>query len=135
MIHAELVDKGWPVNRKRVARLMREASIVGVTRGKRGPGTRRAPAARPARDLVERGFAATGPDQLSVADITYIPTWAGFLYQALVVDVFSRRIVGWAMEQHLRTELVLQALNMAIWQGRPTAVIHHSDQGCQYTSV
>ena len=73
--------------------------------------------------------------QLWVADITYVPTWAGFLYLAVVVDAWSRRVIGWAMETHLRTELVLAALNMAVAQRRPTAVIHHSDQGCQYTSV
>ena len=70
-----------------------------------------------------------------MADITYIPTWAGFLYLAVVLDAFSRRIVGWAMETHLRTELVLDALNMALWRRRPSSVIHHSDQGCQYTSI
>jgi putative transposase len=84
---------------------------------------------------VERTFRAERPDQLWVADITYVPTWAGFLYLAIVLDVCSRRIVGWAMATHLRTELVLDALNMAIGQRRPVAVIHHSDQGCQYTSV
>lgn len=92
------------------------------------------PAADRAKDLVERQFAADGPDQLWVADITYIPTWSGFLYLAVVLDVWSRRIVGWAMETHLRTELVLSALNMALWQRRPQQVIHHSDRGSQYTS-
>jgi putative transposase len=87
-----------------------------------------------ARDLVDRQFAAKGPDRLWVADITYIPTWSGFLYLAMVLDVWSRRIVGWAMETHLRTELVTSALNMALMQRRPQAVIHHSDRGCQYTS-
>ena len=91
--------------------------------------------ARPAPDLVERDFTAPGPDRLWVADITYVPTWAGFLYLAVVLDAFSRRVVGWAMANHLRTELVLHALNMALGQRRPTEVIHHSDQGCQYTSV
>jgi putative transposase len=89
--------------------------------------------ARPAPDLVERNFVAAAPNRLWVADITYIPTWAGF-YLAVVLDTFSRRIVGWAMEAHLRTELVLQALNLALWQRRPTGVIHHSDHGSQYTS-
>ena len=70
-----------------------------------------------------------------MADITYIPTWAGFLYLAVVVDAWSRRVIGWAMESHLRTELVLAALDMAVEQRRPTDVIHHSDQGCQYTSI
>ena len=133
--HQDLVEEGWPVNRKRVARLMRVHGIVGVTRRRRAGTTRRDRGARSAPDLVERRFTATAPNQLWVADITYIPTWAGFLYLAVVVDVFSRRIVGWAMETHLRTELVLQALNMALWQRRPHSVVHHSDQGCQYTSL
>jgi putative transposase len=91
--------------------------------------------ARPAPDLVDRNFTVERPNQLWVADITYIPTWAGFLFLAVVLDACSRRIVGWAMATHLRTELVLDALNMALAQRRPTAVIHHSDQGCQYTSI
>ena len=90
---------------------------------------------RPAPDLVERNFSATAPNRLWVADITYIPTWAGFLYLAVVLDVFSRRIVGWAMESYLHTELVLQALDMALEQRRTYGVIHHSDQGSQYTSL
>jgi transposase InsO family protein len=85
--------------------------------------------ARPAPDLVERNFVAPGPNRLWVADITYIPTWAGFLYLAVMLDAFSRRIVGWAMETHLRTELVHEALNMALAQRLPAGVIHHSDQG------
>jgi putative transposase len=85
-------------------------------------------------DLVERQFYTDGPDRLWVADITYVPTWSGFLYLAMVLDVYSRRIVGWLMETHLRTELILAALNMAITQRQPSAVIHHSDRGCQYTS-
>lgn len=90
---------------------------------------------RPAPDLVDRDFTATGPDQVWVADITYIPTWVGFVYLAIVLDVWSRRIVGWAMATHLRKELVLDALDMALWQRRPGSVIHHSDQGSQYTSL
>jgi len=78
---------------------------------------------------VDRDFAADRPDQLWVADITYVPTWSGFLYLAVVVDANSRRVVGWSMESHLRTTLVLQALNMALWQRNPDSVIHHSDQG------
>jgi len=85
--------------------------------------------------LVTRNFSAAGLNRLWVADITYIPTWAGFLYLAVVLDVCSRRIVGWSMAVHLHTELVLEALNMAIGQRRPTEVIHHSDQGTQYTSI
>jgi putative transposase len=135
MIHAELVETGDAVNHKRVARLMRAHGIVGVTRRKSQWTTRRDPGASPAPDLVERAFRAERPDQLWVADITYVPTWTGFLYLALVLDVCSRRIVGWAMATHLQTDLVLDALNMAIGQRQPAAVIHHSDQGCQYTSV
>ena len=95
---------------------------------------RRDDAARRAPDLVERRFQAVAPDQLWVADITYVPTWVGFLFLAVVVDAFSRRVVGWSMANHLRAELVLAALNMALWQRRPDSVVHHSDQGCQYTS-
>jgi putative transposase len=136
-IHAELrLDHGVQVGRKRVARLMRTAGLVGCQR-RRGRGlTRRDPQAAPAPDLVERSFAATAPDRLWTADITYVPTWSGWLYLAVVLDVFSRRVVGWAMADHLRTELVLDALDMAIWNRRPTAgLIHHSDQGSQYTSL
>jgi putative transposase len=97
--------------------------------------TRRDEDARPAPDLVQRDFAVTAPDRLWVADITYVPTWAGFLYLAVVLDAFSRRVVGWSMATHLKTELVLDALEMALWRRRPEAVIHHSDQGCQYTSI
>ena len=134
-IHAELVEAGVAVGRKRVARVMREAGIAGVSR-RRGPRTtRREEQARPAPDRVERCFEAEAPNRLWVADITYIPTLAGFLYLAIVLDVFSRRVVGWAMAGHLRTELVVEALEMAVAQRRPEAVIHHSDQGCQYTSL
>ena len=90
---------------------------------------------RPASDLVDRNFRAAAPDRLWVADITYVPTWAGFLYLAVVLDAFSRRIVGWSMGLDLKTQIVLDALNMALTQRRPTGVIHHSDQGSQYTSV
>lgn len=123
------------MSNKRIARLMRERNIHGATRRKGYKTTVRNPDARAAPDLVDRRFTATGPDQLWVADITYIPTWNGFLHLALVMDVFSRRIVGWAMANHLRTELVLDALNMALYRRRPRNVIHHSDQGCQYTSI
>ena len=114
---------------------MRGAGLQGVSRRKAVRTTVRDETVRPAPDLVERHFTAAGPDRLWVADITYVPTWAGFLYLAVVVDAWSRRVIGWAMETHLRTEFVLAALNMAVAQRRPTAVIHHSDQGCQYTSV
>jgi putative transposase len=135
-IHAELRDEdGIRVGRKRVARLMKPASLRGASRRRGFPTTIRDKADRPAPDLVQRDFAAAGPDRLWVADITYIPTYAGFLFLAVVMDAWSRRIVGWAMKTHLRTELVLEALEMALAQRRPEAVIHHSDQGCQYTSV
>ena len=134
-IHAELAEEGIHMGRKRVARLMKRAGLQGVSRRKWVCTTVRAPEARPAPDLVARRFRAEAPDRIWVADITYIPTWAGFLYLAVVLDVFSRRVVGWAMASHLRTELVLAALNMALVQRRPAQVIHHSDQGTQYTSI
>ncbi len=129
--------KGEKINvgRKRVARLMKRAGLQGVSRRKGTWTTRRDKDARPAPDLVSRDFTASGPDRLWVADITYVPTWTGFLYLAIVLDAWSRRIVGWAMANHLRTELVLDALNMALGRRGPENVIHHSDQGCQYTSV
>jgi putative transposase len=135
-IHAELQADGEAVGRKRVARLMRAAGVAGVSR-RRGVvvTTRRDRDARPAPDLVDRNFAAERANQLWVADITYIPTLAGFLYLAVVLDAFSRRIVGWAMAEHLRSELVLDALDMALGQRRPRDVVHHSDQGSQYTSL
>jgi putative transposase len=134
-IHAELVDEGTRVGRKRIARLMRAAGLRGVSRRRFVTTTVRSESAPVAPDLVQRRFVAEQPNQLWVADITYIPTWAGFLYLAVVLDAFSRRVVGWAMETHLRTELVLQALDMATHQRRALGVIHHSDQGCQYTSI
>jgi putative transposase len=134
-IHAELVDDGIHVGRKRVERLMKAAGLAGVSRRKSARTTFRDERVRPASDLVDRNFHAEGPDQLWVADITYIPTWAGFLYLAVVLDAFSRRIIGWAMSHSLKTQLVLDALNMAIGQRKPRDVIHHSDQGSQYTSV
>lgn len=134
-IHRDLRAAGVRVGRKRVARLLKQAGLRGVSRRKWPVTTVRAAHARPAPDLVQRAFTATAPNQLWVADITYIPTWAGTLYLAVVLDVWSRRIIGWAMETHLRTSLVLTALDMAIAQRRPTSVVHHSDQGCQYTAI
>ncbi len=134
-IHAQLAREGIHVGRKRVARLMQEAELQGVSRRKRYGTTLRQPDARPAPDLVERNFSAKGPDELWVADIPYVSTWSGWLYLAVVIDAWSRRVVGWAMDTHLRTQLVLDALTMAIGQRRPEAVIHHSDQGSQYTSL
>jgi len=134
-MYAELRDDGWQVNHKRVRRLMRLDGLQGATRRKKWRTTKRAKDARPAPDLVERDFSVDGPDQLWVADITYVPTWSGFLYLAVVVDAWSRRVVGWSMKTHLKTGLVLDALNMALQQRRPDDVIHHSDQGTQYTSI
>jgi putative transposase len=135
-IHAELADEhGIRIGRKRVARLMRAAGLVGVLRNRFVRTTVQDREAAFAPDLVDRDFKVSHPDQLWVADITYVPTWAGFLYLAVVIDAFSRKVVGWAMETHLRTELVLSALNMAHAQRRPKGVIHHSDRGTQYTSI
>ncbi len=134
-IHAELIAQGHAVSRKRIARLMRGAGLAGISRRKGTRTTVRDARARAATDLVERNFTAEALDQLWVADITYIPTWAGFLYLAVVLDVFSRRVIGWSMANHLRTRLVLDALDMALWQRRPDDVVHHSDQGSQYTSI
>jgi putative transposase len=131
----DLRDAGLRVGQKRIARVMRAAGLVGVSRRRGVRTTRRGPEETPAADLVRRDFSATAPNQLWVADITYVPTWAGFLYLAIVLDVFSRRIVGWAMATHLKTEVVLDALNMALGQRRPQGVIHHSDRGCQYTAL
>lgn len=135
MIHAELADDhAIHVGCKRVARLMRAASLRGVSPKRFVRTTLSDCDSVVASDLVDRKFDASGPDRLWVADITYIPTWAGFLYLAIVLDVWSRRIVGWSMRTDLKTEGVLDALNMALTQRRPRAVVHHSDHGCQYTS-
>ena len=139
-LQAALVAEGTRCGRKRVARLMRLAGLVGCHRRRPFPTphtTVRDPQAEVAPDLVQRQFVATQPNQLWIADITYIPTLAeGFLYLAVVLDVFSRRVVGWAMAPHLRAELVVGALEMAVWNRQPDAgVIHHSDHGCQYTSL
>ena len=114
---------------------MKEAGLRGVSRRKRPSTTIRKDPERPAPDLVQRDFTAEKPDELWVADITYVPTDAGYLYLAVVLDAFSRRVVGWAMADHLQTELVLDALDMAAEQRSPKETIHHSDQGCQYTAL
>jgi putative transposase len=136
-VHAELVlADGERLGRKRVERLMRQAGISGLVRRRRGRTTIRVPGVRVAEDLVDRAFAADGPDRLWVADITYLRTWEGWLYLAAVQDVFSRRIVGWSMADHMRTGLVLDALQMALEHRRPEpGLIHHSDQGSQYVSL
>jgi len=135
-VHAELRAGGERHGRKRIARLMRQGELVGASHRHGGPTTtRRDKEARPAPDLVDRDFTASGPNQLWVADITTVPTTAGFLYLAVVLDAWSRKIVGWSMANHLRAELVLDAMEMAVGQRRPRDVIHHSDQGSQYTSL
>ena len=136
-VHAELANAGSHCGRKRVARLMRQAGLVGCHRRRPFQTTQRDPAAEPAPDLVQRTFAASAPNVLWIADITYVPTREeGFLYLAVILDVFSRRVVGWSMAEHLRTALVVGALEMAVWNRRPgEGVIHHSDHGCQYTSL
>jgi putative transposase len=133
-IQIDLAEKGFCVGRKRVARLMAAAGIIGVSRRKFVTTTIKG-AGRPAPDLVDRNFTAEKPDQLWVADITYVPTSVGFLYLAVVLDACSRRIVGWSMATTLATSLVLDALEMALTTRRPNDVIHHSDQGSQYTSL
>ncbi len=131
-VRAELRDQGIAVSRKHVARLMRRAGIRGVSRRRAFiVTTRRDGKQRPAPDLVKREFKADGANQLWVADMTYVPTWAGFIFLAVVLDVWSRRVVGWAIGEEMTAELVLAALNMALQQRRPEAVIHHSDQGSQ----
>ena len=136
-IHATLLAEGERVSRKRVARLMRELGIEGVTRRRFKTGTtKRDVSAKAAPDLVNRDFSAEGPDQLWVADITQVRTWAGWLYLAVVLDAWSRRIVGWAMAPRMPAELVGDALTMAITCRQPKGpVIHHSDRGSQYTSL
>ena len=135
-IHAELQAQGVRCGRKRVARLMREANLMGAQRRRYRGTTRQDRQAVPAPDLVQRDFTASAPNQLWVADITYVATGEGWLYLATVLDAWSRRIVGWAMGDTLRTELVVDALNMAVWNRRPAVgVVHHSDRGAQYTSL
>lgn len=138
-IHFELRTLGVRCARKRVARLMREASLFGCGgRRRRVRTTLRSQTERipPAPDLVKRNFAPEAPDRLWVADITYVRTWEGWLYLSFVLDTYSRRVVGWSMANHLKTDLVLDALNMAIYNRRPQpGLIHHSDRGSQYTSV
>jgi putative transposase len=136
-IHAELRLKyGIRVARKRVERLMREAGISGMVRRKRGRTTISVPGVRVADDLVERQFRPHAPNLLWIADLTYLRTWEGWLYLAAVQDAYSRAIVGWSMADHMRSELVVDALNMAVARRRPApGLIHHSDQGSQYVSL
>lgn len=136
-VHAELrLEDGVHVGRKRVERLMRRAGLSGQVKRRRGKITIRVQGVRTAPDLVERDFNPTTINRLWAADITYIRTWEGWLYLASVMDLYSRRIVGWALADHLRAELVVDALQMAVARRRPDpGLVHHSDQGSQYTSL
>jgi len=124
------------VARCTVERLMKQQGLEGVRRGKRCKTTVPADMAEIPLDLVQRQFTAAQPNQLWVADITHVATWSGFVYVAFVVDVYSRFIVGWRVLKHMRTDLVLDALEQALWlRGKPQGVIHHSDRGSQYLSI
>jgi putative transposase len=135
-IYRDLRADGVAVGRKRVERLMRQAGISGTVKRRRGHTTVRVPGVRVADDLVKRDFQPAAPDQLWVADITYLRTWQGWLYLAVVVDCYSRRVVGWALEDNMRAELVVDALEQALQRRRPQrGLVHHSDQGSQYVSL
>ena len=136
-IHADLrIKHGVRVGRKRVERLMRGAGLSRLSARKRGRTTIRVPGVRVADDLVERRFGPVAPNVLWIADVTYLRTWEGWLYLAAVQDAYSRAIVGWSMAEHMRAELVVDALEMAVARRRPApGLIHHSDQGSQYVSV
>ena len=131
-IRAELMDAGIVASRKRIAALMRQEHMRGVSRRRSFCiTTERDVRHRPAPDLVNREFVAADINQLWVADMTYIPTWTGFLYLAMVIDVYSRKVVGWAFGERITSNLVILALNMALMTRKPQSVIHHSDQGSQ----
>ena len=132
-----MMRAGHDVGRDQVARLMREAGLRGVRRSKRVRTTKRDDAAPRSPDLVERNFTATGPNQLWVTDLTFVPTWAGIAYVCFITDAFSRMIVGWRVAGHMRTEMVLDALEMARWQRgtRLEDLRCHSDAGSQFTSI
>jgi putative transposase len=135
-VHAQLRHEGVRVGRKRVERLMRETGLSGLIRRRRGKTTIRVRGVRTAPDLVRRDFNPTELNRLWSADLTYIRTWEGWLYLASVMDCYSRRIVGWSMADHLRAQLVVDALGMAVARRRPDrGLVHHSDQGSQYTSL
>jgi putative transposase len=135
-VHAELKALGVCCSRKRIARLMRKAGLQGCIRGRRKRTTRCDLYATPAPDLLKRNFSAAAPNKIWTADITYIHTQEGFLYLAFILDIYARRVVGWSMATHLRTELVLDALEMALWRRNPdVGLIHHTDRGVQYTAL
>jgi putative transposase len=137
-VQLELADEHQiHVGRKRVARLMRSLELQGVSRrGKKRRTTVSDPKAPPAPDLVQRRFEAERPNQLWLADLTYVPTLEGYLFLGVVMDMFSRKIVGWSMREDLKADLVVDALAMAVTRRRPPAgLVHHSDRGSQYTSL
>jgi putative transposase len=135
-VHAELRTLGVRCGRRRVARLMRVAGLRGCMRSKKRKTTCRDPRTAPAPDLLRREFVAAQPNKVWLADITYIPTQEGFLYLAFILDAHSRKIVGWSMDSHMKTELVVDALQMAVWRRKPSAgLVHHSDRGTQYTAI
>ena len=135
-IFCDLRDWGFATSRKRIARLMRAEGLRGVCRRRKTTITTvRAEESMPSPDLVDRNFTANGPNKLWVADITYIQTWESFLYLAVVLDAWSRKVIGWSISAKPDTQLVLRALDTAIAQRRPKDVVHHSDHGCQYTSI
>jgi putative transposase len=135
-VHAMLAREGIRVGPKRVARLMRQEGISGLVERKKGKTTIRVPGITTAPDLVRREWNPTEPNRLWVADITYIRTWEGWLYLAAVLDCHSRRCVGWSIADHLRAEIVVDAVEMAVARRRPQAgLIHHSDHGSQYVSL
>ena len=135
-IHAQLRSLGVKCGRRRVARLMRSEGLWGRVRGKKRRTTRGDPRAAPAPDLLRGDFVAAQPNRVWLADMTYVPTREGFLYLAFILDTHSRRVVGWSMDSHMRTELVVDALDMAVWRRKPSAgLVHHSDRGVQYTAI
>jgi len=133
-VHTEpVLGQGQRCSRKRVARLLAQAGIVGIHRRRRSGCTRRDPGATPAEDLVQRNFNPTEPDRLWVMDVTEHPTAEGKVYLAVVLDAFSRRVIGWSIADHIRAELVVDAVQMAIWRRRPPAgrTVADSDHGAQ----
>lgn len=137
-MHALLRRQGWDVGRDQTSRLMRLAGVRGVSKARRAFATKPDPEQAKPKDLVQRDFTAPAPRKLWVADITYVVTWQGFAYAAFVIDVFSRRIVGWNVAATLKSEILpMQALDMAPWQsgGRLDGLIHHADHGSNYTTM
>jgi putative transposase len=135
-VYKQLNRETIPIARCAVERLMKKLGLEEVRRGKRCITTIPSDLAHKPLDLVNREFTADRPNQLWVADITYVATWSGFVYVAFVIDVFSGYVIGWRVLKHMRTDLILDALEQAIWQrGKPKDVIHHSDRGSQYLSI